>query len=409
MALGMGRRRILILLPNLSGGGAERTAVTLLQGIDRSKFDIRLGLLKAEGHYLKDVDPDDLELPIVKRPDSWLHSAPGDSLNAPTFSRLIPRLIRLPLSIYQLSELISRVKPDVLVSFMTAFNAMTGLALKLSGQTQTYWVAREGNNIETVFKNTFSSRFMTEVVRRMSRRAHVAADCSLAISNGLAESMIELLCLPPAAVRVIYNPCNLQRIQQQSRQTNDAAQYGRYIIAVGRLEKQKGFEILLNAYARDIASTGVQLVILGEGTHRQDLEALAVKLDISKLVHLPGFVENPWAYIAQADLFVLSSLWEGFGHVVIEAMACRTPVVVTDCDFGPSEIVQHEETGLVVPTGNAAALSRAMISLLNDPDKAGRLAANGFRRAQDFEMTRILKAYEEMFSEAGERPARPAA
>ena len=405
----MGRRRILILLPNLSGGGAERTAVTLLQGIDRSKFDIRLGLLKAEGHYLKDVDPDDLELPIVKRPDSWLHSAPGDSLNAPTFSRLIPRLIRLPLSIYQLSELISRVKPDVLVSFMTAFNAMTGLALKLSGQTQTYWVAREGNNIETVFKNTFSSRFMTEVVRRMSRRAHVAADCSLAISNGLAESMIELLCLPPAAVRVIYNPCNLQRIQQQSRQTNDAAQYGRYIIAVGRLEKQKGFEILLNAYARDIASTGVQLVILGEGTHRQDLEALAVKLDISKLVHLPGFVENPWAYIAQADLFVLSSLWEGFGHVVIEAMACRTPVVVTDCDFGPSEIVQHEETGLVVPTGNAAALSRAMLSLLNDPDKEGRLAANGFRRAQDFEMTRILKAYEEMFSEAGERPARPAA
>lgn len=405
MALGMGRRRILLLLPNLSGGGAERTAVTLLQGIDRHEFDIRLGLLKAEGPYLKEVDPEDLELPVVKNPDGWLHKAPGDSINAATFSRLIPRLIRLPLSIFQLSELIKRVKPDVLVSFMTAFNVMTGLALKLSGQTQTYWIAREGNNIETVINNTFSSRFMRSVVKGMSRRAHVAADCSLAISNGLAASMIKHLRLPPAGVRVIYNPCNLQRIEQQSHRANDAARYGRYIIAVGRLEKQKGFEILLNAFARDIAPTGVQIVILGEGTHRPALEKLAIELQISNQVHLPRFVENPWSYIARAELFVLPSLWEGFGHVVIEAMACRVPVIVTDCDFGPSEIVQHEETGLVVPSGNAAALSRAMLSLLNDPDRAARLAANGFRRARDFERTKILKAYEELFRETGDCPA----
>jgi GalNAc-alpha-(1->4)-GalNAc-alpha-(1->3)-diNAcBac-PP-undecaprenol alpha-1,4-N-acetyl-D-galactosaminyltransferase len=143
----------------------------------------------------------------------------------------------------------------------------------------------------------------------------------------------------------------------------------------------------------------MKLVILGEGSQRQDLESMALRLGIRDSVIMPGFVDNPWSYLAKASMFVLPSWWEGFGNVVIEAMACEIPVVVTDCDFGPNEIVQHEHTGLIVPPGDTDALGKAITSLLDDPDKAQHLATQGRQRASAFDQSVIMKRYEALFRE----------
>ena len=129
---------------------------------------------------------------------------------------------------------------------------------------------------------------------------------------------------------------------------------------------------------------------------------MASRLGLRDSLIMPGFVDNPWSYLARASIFVLPSLWEGFANVVIEAMACEIPVVVTDCDFGPNEIVQHEQTGLIVPPGDTDALGRAISSLLDDPNKSKRLAEQAKQRAFAFDLSAIMTRYEALFREVHE-------
>jgi glycosyltransferase involved in cell wall biosynthesis len=141
------------------------------------------------------------------------------------------------------------------------------------------------------------------------------------------------------------------------------------------------------------------LVILGEGPLRDTLLAGAASLGVADRVFLPGFQANPWAWFARARLFVLSSRWEGFGNVVAEAMACGAPTLVTDCDFGPREQVEHGVSGWVTPTGDVAALTRDIDRLLANPGLAARLGAAARARARTFDIQTIAAAYTDFFRE----------
>ncbi|MCG8345898.1 MAG: glycosyltransferase [Chlorobiales bacterium] len=160
------------------------------------------------------------------------------------------------------------------------------------------------------------------------------------------------------------------------------------ILGVGRLVQQKDFPLLIRAFSRLRKRREARLMILGEGPLRPELEALVETLDLKKDISLPGFIANPYAYMRCSALFILSSRWEGFGNVLVEAMACGTPVVSTDCPSGPSEILENGKWGRLVPVGDVNAMAFAMESALIEPS-----THDTAMRAADFSVEQAISSY----------------
>jgi glycosyltransferase involved in cell wall biosynthesis len=164
------------------------------------------------------------------------------------------------------------------------------------------------------------------------------------------------------------------------------------LLGVGRLEPQKDFALLLRAFARIRRERAARLLILGEGRERPRLTQLAKALGVADSVDLPGFVPNPYAHMTRANLFVLSSRYEGLGNVVIEALACGCPVVSTDCPSGPAEVLDRGRYGRLVPVGDPAALAQAILAALEEPVDRARLRG----RAAQFSVERAARRYLEL-------------
>ena len=166
----------------------------------------------------------------------------------------------------------------------------------------------------------------------------------------------------------------------------------------GRLVRQKGFDILLRAFAA-MGAAGCRLAILGEGAERGTLTTLAGELGLSERIIMPGHVADPAPWFAHAAAFALSSRWEGFGHVLVEAMACGSPVVAFDCPHGPADIIEDGETGLLVPPQDAGALAGALDRVIEDREFAGRLGDAGQRAAGRFSAPAIARTYAALFDD----------
>jgi glycosyltransferase involved in cell wall biosynthesis len=172
---------------------------------------------------------------------------------------------------------------------------------------------------------------------------------------------------------------------------------GPLVVACGRLKPLKGFAHLIEALAEVRKSVPAHLWIVGEGDERASLERKIRRLGLQSCVRLLGFRQNPYMYMAAADVFVLSSLYEGFGNVIVEAMACGTPVVATDCPYGPREIIRDGEDGLLVEPSSAQSLARGILRVLGDAELKKRLSEKGSARARDFEAKSIADRYGELF------------
>jgi len=169
----------------------------------------------------------------------------------------------------------------------------------------------------------------------------------------------------------IYNPIIDKEFDAQARLSpelpSSVGPEDPFVLAVGRLHKQKGYRHLLMAFARIVKQRSAHLVILGEGDERNELQKLADTLGIASRVHFLGYRSNALAYMRQAAVFVLSSHAEGFGNVIVEALACGTPVISTDCPHGPREILADGRYGTLVPVGDVDALADAMAAKLDQP------------------------------------------
>jgi glycosyltransferase involved in cell wall biosynthesis len=217
------------------------------------------------------------------------------------------------------------------------------------------------------------------------RSAYTRADVVVATSAGVADDLARAIQMPRSRIVVIYNPVVTPSMIKKSWESVDHAWITGgscpVIIATGRLTKQKDFPTLIRAFARLREQQSARLIILGEGEDRERLQDLAAELRVEANIDFPGFVSNPYAYMRRASVFVLSSRWEGFGNVVAEALACGTPVVSTDCPSGPAEILEGGRWGRLVPVGDSASLSEAMVLALTE----GRRGEEGrVRRAQAF-------------------------
>jgi len=250
----------------------------------------------------------------------------------------------------------------------------SALLARLSRQERPRTVLRIGTNVDEKLKGK-------HLVRRWWTRRRLAdnfarADALIAISDGACDALRELLRgrRSPPIVR-IYNPIDQTSFRRQAEEPISHPWFlhkeAPIVLSVGRLVRAKDYPTLLRAFRRVRERLDCRLVILGDGRQRKRLEGLVRSLDLTETVDLPGFAPNPFPYMARADLFVLSSRFEGFANVLAEALAVGTPCVATDCKSGPREILASGKYGRLVPTGDAHALADAILETIQQrPDQA---------------------------------------
>jgi glycosyltransferase involved in cell wall biosynthesis len=387
---------VLLLLPSLHGGGAERVAVNLANRCDARLFDVKIGLLRRAGPYLADVDP---ERVLTPADGDWLRD---EGRNADQYrpSAMLASALRAPRGV---TEMIRAHRPEVTVSFLKGVSIATRFGLQALKEDRPVWIAREGNNTDVVIDDELPNRAGRWLMKRLIRHVYRSADCFLANSTDMAATLTPALGLDPARVRVIHNPIDIAKVSALSGADLPEAPQRPFIVTAGRLAHQKGHDVLLRAFAASRAARELDLVIIGQGALEAELKALAAELGVADRVHFQGFVTNPWAWFARARLFVLASRWEGCPNAVGEALACGAPTLVTDCRFGPRELVEHGTSGWVVRSGSVGALEAGLDLLLSDPALAARLGASARRRASQFNLDRMVGEYSRLFIEQARR------
>ncbi|OJU09709.1 MAG: hypothetical protein BGN85_11115 [Alphaproteobacteria bacterium 64-11] len=351
-----------IVLHDLRGGGAERACLRLARGMARAGEVVDLILVRGEGAYLKDV-PSGITVSV---------------LEAPRVSRAI-----MPLAAH-----LRATRPRAVLSALTHMNVAAIAAVRLSGCGARI-VVSERNQISA--KAEVAQGWWQRSLYRAIPMVYRLADKVVAVSEGVAGDLVRFGRLPGQKVGAIHNPVFETDIGTLSRADPSHPWFAPggppVILGVGRLHHQKGFDILLDAFAHARAQTDCRLVILGEGEERGRLEAQANALGLAYDIDMPGFCANPFALMARAGCFVLSSRWEGFPNALVEAMACGAPVVATDCPSGPAEILG----GLtpLVPVDDPRALGDAIVATLSGRPGTERLRA----RAQEFSVAAATARY----------------
>lgn len=332
--------RVALFLPSLSGGGAERIMLTLAAGLCARGVGVDLVLATATGEYLDRVPE------TVRQVD---------------LGATRPLTAVLALARYLRSQ-----RPQALLSTILSANLAALLAHRLAG-VATRLVVRESSSL------SFDLTRMTPLNRLLTpwliARGFVRAHAFVAPSRSAADDLAKTAGIPRETIEVIYNPVISDALRERARQpTGHPWLQGAavpVIVGMGRLTWQKDFATLIRAFALVRQAIPARLVILGEGEDRGELESLRHVLGVAEDVDLPGFVDNPYALLARARLFVLSSRWEGLPGALIEALACGLPVVSTDCPSGPREILDHGAYGQLVGVGDAEDMAAAILRALD--------------------------------------------
>lgn len=325
-------RKVLFLIPTLTGGGAERVIVTLLQHLDRSRFQAVLAVVDMRRAAFRTHIPDDVEV---------------IDLQARRVRNALPAIIRL----------IWQRRPDVVFSTLSHLNLALAIVRPLLPRGVRS-VARESCVISENLGHTRSPRLWAWMYRRFYRR-HDLVVCQ---SEDMHQDLVRNFGFPDAQAITINNPVDAQRIREMGQQPAElpVAATGRTVlVAAGRLEPQKGFDLLVDAMAL-LADPSLQLFVLGEGDAGPALQAQVRAKSLESQVRFVGFQANPYAWIARADAFVLSSRFEGFPNVVLEALACGTPVIATPAPGGVRELLGNRPECVIAEAITAQALAEAI-------------------------------------------------
>lgn len=359
--------KLAIFHPTLTGGGAERVIVNLIRGFVEQGLNVDLVLVRAEGPFLSLIPP---EVRVVNL----------------GYKRL---LLSMPAFVGYLHQ----AQPTTVLTAFEDTNLIALWSRKLAG-VSTRVVVSVHNTL------SWESQITTQGIKRrigpyLARWFYPKADAVVTVSKGVAEDLVSLG-FSEEYMKVIYNPVVTPELSQKIAELPEHPWFAPgsppVILGVGRLEKQKDFPTLIRAFAKVQQQRPARLIILGEGIDRPQLEALVQELGIAANATLPGFVANPYAYMAKSAVFVLSSLFEGLPTVLIEAMAAGTSVVSTDCKSGPSEILENGRYGKLVAVGDIEAMAEAIISTLDRPLDSVLLQ----QKAAEFSLEKAVKQYLEV-------------
>ena len=355
-------KKIIFLLPDLRGGGAERVCLDLASEFARNGFEVEFWLLSYCGEFL------------------------GEALSQFTVINLgVTRIRALP---RPLLRALRNRRPDCVIAGMWPLTAIAPILARLSlSGSKTLCV--EHCLLSLQYQ---SSGFLNNLARKLSTIIGYRCATALAgVSVGVARDMEGIASLRHGSVDVLHNPIRGLVIRSNSK--HDLAQSSehgepKYLLSVGNLKPEKHQALLLEAVSL-LGHLNIHLTILGEGEQRADLEKRIAALNLECRVTLAGFRPDVENYYAEADLFVLSSDYEGFGNVIVEALAFGIPIVSTDCPSGPAEILLDGKYGSLTPVGNAQALASAIEHALAAPLDPAMLRT----RASDFSVSRIARQY----------------
>jgi glycosyltransferase involved in cell wall biosynthesis len=329
--------KIAFFLPDLRVGGAEHMMAVLASSFAKRGLDVDFVLVRAQGKYLEILDSTIKVFDLDSKSTYWC----------------LPRLVRY----------IRAQKPTVLLSALDLTNIFGIIASVISNQRHSIFIRLD--NTQSMINRTKIKKFIEKLLIRVF---YPRAEKIIAVSRAVAEDFKFYQPHLSEKVITIYNPILRKDIQLKAAQSIHHVWFENHqkpvILGVGRLNEQKNFEMLIKAFAKIAPVIPSRLLILGEGPQRNQLEKLINELGIGFEVDLPGIVDNPYPFFANADLFVLSSNYEGLPTVLVEALACNCPVVSTDCPSGPREILDNGKYGKLVPVGDEDALAQAMISSL---------------------------------------------
>ncbi|OKH41530.1 glycosyl transferase [Calothrix sp. HK-06] len=360
---------IAFFLMDVGGGGAEKAMLTLAGGFAEQGLKVDVVLVKTEGEYLSFISP---KVRLVKLEGQRL-------------------ITSLPL----LVNYLKREQPKVLISTLDDPNAIA-LWAKQFARVSTRVVVTVQNHLSRSCQ--MSDQLKRRLTPLFARLFYPWADEIVAASQGVAKDVACITGLPPEQIEVIYNPIFtsdlLEKFQQPVNHPWFLDKHLPVILGVGRLVKQKDFPTLIRAFALVQQQYSSRLMILGQGEELPHLQRLVKELNLEESVIFPGFIANPYAYMAQAKVFVLSSAFEGFGNVLVEAMLAGTPVVSTDCESGPAEILENGKYGKLVAVGDVPGLAEAIISTLNNPVNPELLRQKG----REFSLETISSEYRKVFN-----------
>lgn len=370
------RLNVMFVLPSLTAAGAERTFLNIVNHLDRSRFVPSIAVYRKEGALLGDLARDVRVIDLRSRRARW--------------------------AVIALARALRRYRPDIVVSTLLYPNAVTVIARILSG-TPARVIVRESNH------HTAAGRSATNFAARVVAWAYRKADAVVCLSRGVADDCIRRTGVQTSRVRIIYNPIDVDGIRRAADAASESGTAGSQdafeIVGVGRLVEQKGFDLLIEACAM-LTDMNWRLTIVGDGPWRARLTELAARLGVADRVNVAGAHANPYVWIARADLFVLSSRWEGFGHVIAEAMACGTPVLAANCRSGPDEIIRSDVDGLLCEPDSSRALAEGIRRLASRPGDRERYAREAAQAVSRFDVARITLEYEAaLLDVAGRRAA----
>lgn len=342
-----GLGRIAVVLSYSGDGGVERMVNSLLAGLVEAGHAVDVLVLKRRGGHYAAI---------------------------PEGTRVVPlRSDHAVLAVPALVRYLRRERPAVLLAAKDHAGRAARRARARAG-VPTRVVLRIGNTLSQKVSGRSALRRWLRYLP--TRRLYPSADAIIAVSRGVAEDVVATSGVDPERVHVVRNPVITPEIDRLAREHVAHPWIGGEVpllLGVGRFSRQKDFPTLLHAFAHVRVRRPARLVILGEGDERAALERLVHRLGLDDAVDLPGFVANPYAWMARAQVFVLSSAWEGSPNALTEALHLGTPVVATDCRSGPRELLADGRYGPLVPVGDARALADAIEATLDEPLPAATL------------------------------------
>jgi glycosyltransferase involved in cell wall biosynthesis len=362
--------KLIFFIHSMSGGGAERVLLNVLKYLDREKFNPLLVLINKRGELIEEIPGDVTIYDMAVRRNSI-------SVNT------IPLLIKF-------YRIIRTENPDVIFSFMWEQNL---IACILNFFLRIKIIVSEHASISNTFNDLFHSTSKKKLLYSLVRTLYGQADHILSVSAGLKEELINLG-LSSAKISVIHNPVDLTLIEKLKAEPIGSEEP--YILFAGRLVKQKNIPLLIGAFNMIKNNINANLVILGDGEEEDNLKRLTIQLNLEGRIIFKKFMTNPYKYMANAEVFVLPSSYEGFGNVLIEAMACGTPVVSTRCPHGPDEIIEDGINGFLVPVDNPQKMGETILRILDDTSLRGKLVARGMQRVKSFDISEIVRKYESL-------------
>lgn len=330
---------ISLFIPVLTFGGAEKVVISIANGLAEKGHKVDLVLIKREGQLLDTVSPK-VQLIDLKVRKTFL-------------------------SVWKLRNYLQKHNPDILLSGLDNANIVSSLAMEMANVRTKHIITLHTNLKQSYLQpRTKLHRFYPAIMRKLFPRA----DHFVAVSECVAIQSGNFLGISNDRIEVIYNPVINRNIKESAMEPvehpwlKDPRLFT--IVSAGRIFEAKDYPTMLRAFAKVLTKyPHARLIILGDGKHsiKEEMKHIIKDEKMEHAVDLFGFVQNPYAFIQKSSLFVLSSKWEGFGNVLVEALYLDTPVVSTACDCGPSEILKNGEFGSLVAVGEPDQLAQAII------------------------------------------------